>query len=80
MTSVSCNCTVCAQEFDVCELKSIALSTINVTNFRICQACLDNSNPAEDYREVRDIINSYSTKLAQKMFVEASSILKLHKK
>jgi len=59
MTKVSCNCVVCAQEFDPEEMQSIALSKINVTNFKVCQACLDSSDPAEDYRQVREIVNSY---------------------
>jgi hypothetical protein len=60
MTKISnCNCIVCAQEFDSEELQSVALSKINVTRFKICQGCLDQSNPDDDYREVRKIINSY---------------------
>lgn len=59
MTQVSCNCIVCAQEFDTDELQSVALSEINTTNFKVCQACFDSSDPAEDYREVRSVVESY---------------------
>jgi hypothetical protein len=60
MTQVNaCNCIVCAKEFDSDELQSIVLSKINVTRFKICQACLDASDPASDYSQVREIISSY---------------------
>ena len=59
MTQVNCNCIVCAQEFDPEELQSVALSKINVTRFKICQGCLDHCDPAEDYRQAREIISSY---------------------
>ena len=81
MIKESCNCIVCAEEFDPDELQSVALSEINVTNFKVCQACLDSSDPAEDYRQVKDIVNSY-LKFAQakSFFVEAQSILESRKK
>ena len=77
MTQVkTCNCIVCAKEFDPEELQSIALSKINVTRFKICQACLDYSDPAEDYRQARDIITSYLwSSEAKDLFKEASEIL-----
>lgn len=60
MTKIlSDNCIVCAEEFSLDELKSIALSTINVTKFKICNHCLDRSDPNDDYRQVRNIVNSY---------------------
>ena len=74
--ATSCNCIVCAKEFDSEELQSVALSKINVTSFKICESCLDQCDPAEDYREVRDIINSYLRfSEARGLFKEASSIL-----
>lgn len=60
MDRVSCNCIVCAEEFASDDLQSLALSKINVTNFKICQSCFDNSNPSEDYREARIIVASYN--------------------
>ncbi len=77
MTQVtSCNCIVCAEEFDSSELESVALSKINVTRFKICQACLDACDPAEDYRQVREIIGSYLWFAeAKNMYKEASDIL-----
>lgn len=72
----SCNCVVCAQEFDAEELHSVALSKINVTRFKICQACLDQCDPAEDYRQAREIISSYLWFAETKeMFKEASELL-----
>lgn len=64
MNQVSCNCIVCAQEFDPDELQNVVLSKINVTSFKVCQACFNSADPAEDYRVVRQIVNSY-LKLAQ---------------
>ena len=77
MTQVtSCNCIVCANEFDSDELQSIALSKINVTRFKICQGCLDQCDPAEDYRQAREIISSYLWFAEAKgLFKEASDIL-----
>lgn len=72
----SCNCIVCAKEFDPSELHSVALSKINVTRFKICQACLDQCDPAEDYRQAREIISSYLWfSEAKGLFKEASDIL-----
>jgi hypothetical protein len=76
MTKVSCNCVVCADEFDPDELHSVALSEINVTSFKVCQACLDSSDPADDYREVRNIVNSYlKFSEARNLFGEVQDIL-----
>jgi hypothetical protein len=59
MTQESCNCIVCAREFNPDELKSIALSKINVTRFKICQNCFDSSDPEGDYEQARSIVASY---------------------
>lgn len=76
MNSASCNCIVCAQEFNSEELQSVALSKINVTNFKVCQACLDQCSPEDDYRQVRDIVNSYlKFSEARELFIEASEIV-----
>jgi hypothetical protein len=77
MTTVnSCNCIVCAEEFNSEELQSVALSKINVTRFKICQACLDQCDPAENYRQAREIIHSYLWFAeAKDFFKEASEIL-----
>jgi hypothetical protein len=76
MTQKSCNCIVCAKEFNLEELQSVALSKINVTRFKICQACLDQCDPAEDYRQAREIINSYLWFAETKgLFKEASDIV-----
>lgn len=57
MTSV--NCIICADEFNTNELKNLVLSNINSTKFKICQKCLNKSDPTCDYKQARDIINSY---------------------
>jgi len=59
MTVHSDNCIVCAQEFSLDELNSIALSAVNVTRFKICNKCLNQTDPQDDYREVRDIVNAF---------------------
>lgn len=77
MTQVSCNCIVCAEEFDSEELQSVAMSKINTSKFKICQACLDMSDPAEDYAEARKIIESYlQISEAKLCFGEVKEILK----
>jgi hypothetical protein len=77
MTQVkACNCIVCAKEFNSDELQSVALSKINVTRFKICQACLDQCDPSEDYKSARDIIGSYLWFAeAKDMYKQASAIL-----
>ena len=65
-----CNCTICAREFNLDELQSLALSSVNDTRFKICQSCLDQCDPAEDYQQVREIISSYL------WFAEKRAILK----
>lgn len=80
MTKANCNCIVCAQEFNPDELQNIALSRVNITNFKVCQACLDNSDPSEDYRQVRDIIYSYlNLSAAKNLFGEVDDFLKSRK-
>lgn len=81
MNKVSCNCIVCAKEFDPSDLESVALSKINVTNFKVCQSCFENSDPAEDYRQVREIVNSYlKFSSVKKTFGEVQEILDSRKK
>lgn len=59
MARESDNCTVCAEEFPLDELKSIALSTVHVTNYKICVNCIAKANPEDDYLEVRSIVDSF---------------------
>ncbi len=81
MTKVSCNCIICANEFDPNELQNTALSRVNITNFKVCQGCFDKSDPAEDYRQVRDIVYSYlHFAQAKRQFDEAQDILDTRKK
>jgi len=76
-----CNCVVCSQEFDSEELQSVALSKINTTRFKICQACLDSSDPNEDYRQAREIISQYLWFAeSKKAFKSASDLIDIIKK
>jgi hypothetical protein len=81
MSNVSYNCIICANEFSSDELYSLALSKINVTHFKICQDCLDKSDPVDDFRQARDIVNSY-IKLAEikSIFSDVQEILDSIKK
>ena len=82
MTMVNAqNCIVCAEEFDLSDMQTIALSKINTTRFKICQSCLDKSDPAEDYSDVKKIISSYLWFAeTRNNFKEASEILDILKK
>jgi hypothetical protein len=75
MNQVSCNCIVCADELNVNDLESIALSN----NYKICKACLDKTDPADDYRQARQIVESYFSDPV-KLFNEAQKILDSMKK
>jgi len=76
MTRVSCNCIVCAGEFNPDELQNVALSKINITAFKVCEACLNSSDPVDDYREVKNIVNSYlKFSQAKQLFEEVEDIL-----
>ena len=81
MTQVSCNCIICASEFNPEDTSSVALAKINITNFKVCEACLESSDPTEDYRQVRDIVYDY-LKFAQakSLFKEAQDIIDSCKK
>ncbi len=81
MTQVSCNCIVCAKEFDAVKLESVALSKINVTRFKICQGCLNQCDPSDDYRQAHEIVNSYlKLSQAKHLFTEVQNILDSRKK
>jgi hypothetical protein len=81
MSQVSCNCIVCAEEFNAAELQSVALSKINVTRFKICQGCLNQCDPSDDYKQAREIVNSYlKFSQAKHLFNEVQNILDSRKK
>lgn len=82
MTMTSCNCIVCAEEFSSeQELQSLSLSKVNMTNFKICEACLDKIDPANDYTQAREIVQNYlSLANAKILFAEAKDILDSIKK
>ena len=81
MTQVSCNCIICAEEFAPEELHSTVASQVNSTYFKVCQSCLDSSDPAEDYRQVREIVNNYlKFAEARQYYEEAKEILDSVKK
>lgn len=76
MIKVSCNCNICAGEFNNFEPKNKVLAQINATNFKVCQACFDSSDPAEDYKQVREIVDNYiKFSQAQIVFKEIKTFL-----
>lgn len=73
---INYNCMVCAKEFGNEELHNIVLSNINSSKFKICQSCLDLSDPADDYQQARNIIKTYSIMSeAKQYFTGAQDIL-----
>ena len=69
MDLITHNCIICAEEFSSDELHSVKLSNINVTKFKICESCLNKSDPSNDYQEVKNIVRTY---------IEYSDIRKLY--
>lgn len=59
MVEISHNCIVCAEEFNPDDLHNVKLSEINFTRFKICEDCLNLSDPTDDYQSARDIVNEY---------------------
>lgn len=49
------NCVVCSEEFLLNEFNSL----ISTKSYKVCQACLNVSDPANDYEQVRIIIRGY---------------------
>lgn len=81
INTISCNCIVCAEEFDPSELRNIVLSKINVTKFKICERCLAMSDPADDYNQAKVIVNSYlKNSDPTLLFKEAQELLESTKK
>ncbi len=77
MSEINCNCVICANEFNPNELSNLTLSKINVTRFKICASCLNNCDPANDYKVARDIINSYiSFASAKSLLLEVNDLIK----
>lgn len=76
MTKSSCNCIICAKEFNPSEQKSPALAKINITRFKICKECFNNSDPEDDYKQARDVVDSYLNLVTARVwFKEAQDIL-----
>jgi hypothetical protein len=50
------NCMVCGIEFEEEQLNALVASA---TNLKICQGCLDISDPINDYAQVKSIISGY---------------------
>jgi len=70
----NCNCIVCAHEFNSKELENI--SHLNSTKFKICQNCINLSDPSEDYKQAKEIISSYlKNEEAYQLFLAAQMIL-----
>lgn len=75
------NCNICAVEFNTSELKSLASNKLNSTSFKICERCIDRSNPEDDYRQAKEIAAMYlSDKETKLLFKEAFDIIKSLKK
>jgi len=76
-SQINCNCIICAEEFDPTELQSIVLSKINITRFKICESCLNKSDPTADYQQVKNIVDSYLRFAeARQSLIEIKSMLK----
>lgn len=76
MTKSSYNCIICASEFDAEEMIKSSASSVNSSRFKICQNCIDKSDPADDYKQAREIINTYFGWTKAKTFLnEAKSII-----
>lgn len=79
MTTETYNCIVCAEEVNADNLE--INSAINISMFKICQACLDKSDPADDYNQARSIVSLYLKNSEIKhLFKEAHDILESIKK
>lgn len=59
MSLHNANCFVCGNEYTEDELHAVAISSINVTRYKICNSCVGISNPDNDYEEVRHIVDTY---------------------
>lgn len=76
MVKSSYNCIVCASEFELGDLRKVSVSKINSTKFKICQSCIDKSDPADDYKQARNIVQSYlGFAQAKTLLDEAKSII-----
>ncbi len=70
------NCIICADEFSPDTIENLSLIKINSTNFKICLKCLNNSDPSNDFEQVKKIISSYEDLLnIYSLFKEAKDIL-----
>lgn len=59
--SLSKNCDFCGNEFDILELRPVAISRLQVTKFHICEKCINSCDPKNDYEEIKKIIEAYSS-------------------
>ena len=50
------NCMVCGEEFSIEELSSLVASA---SYLKICHSCLGQSDPTNDYAQVKSIISGY---------------------
>jgi len=72
----NCNCIVCAGEFEPDKTSSTILSKINITRFKICNACLEISDPENDYEQAKGIVDSYlKMSEAKHLYAEVKEIL-----
>lgn len=65
----SYNCIICANEFSKEDLLTEEAIALNKRRYKICQACLETSNPESDFADVKNIIDSY-VKFAYEIEIE----------
>lgn len=79
MTIETYNCIICAEEVNAEKIDTA--STISGSMFKICQACLDKSDPSDDYNQARSIVSLYlKNSEIKNLFKEAHNILESIKK
>jgi hypothetical protein len=77
MLTKSCNCIVCAKEFNSSEAEDNSLLSINTTLFKICSNCLESSDPEDDYAQARELVDNYLKFVeSYKLFKEVKTFLK----
>jgi hypothetical protein len=76
MTKLSCNCIVCAHEYNTEDLSCVISSNQYDGNCKICKSCLSKCDPVDDYKQAKDIINCYiKIAYAKSLFKDVKSIL-----
>lgn len=74
------NCIICAKEFDPEENESEVSTQINYTTFKVCDACIQYSDPSKEYEEVKKIVSWYNDLQDNKIYKKILKISKASKK